>query len=384
MVQEVSPQELFQPIRSVHKSLRLSAIAPPTTDDIFYVVCYANPKKNKLQTGFVFWDDILQAFEEGLHVRDGAKMVPFLRGPDLKILEPRRIAASPNTVLDIVVGGPLVDTEVTSPMSTPEKPEFVPMRAKKEKEINDKDTAATSAVRYPLTYVPPATSMESQFDKLAVAPSAGVLQAWPSVPSPANRSSQAVYRFDGITGAHSLGPQEYSGASNLGQFPRPQEYPGASNRGQLPRPQEHPTTPGRDVTNAIISAHQGDKVAQAALGDMYKEGHGVYQDYLTAMDWYLKAANQGHSDAQYKIGAMYSTGLGVSQDYSQAMAWFLKAADQGHAGAQYNVGLHYDVGRGVGRDYLTAEEWYQKAADLGNSDAKKMLDDMSKKDLHVI
>jgi hypothetical protein len=82
MVQEASPRELYQPIRSVHKSLRLSAIAPPTTDDIFYVVCYADPKTQK---DFVFWEDILQAFEEGLHARDGAKMVPFLRGSDLKM-----------------------------------------------------------------------------------------------------------------------------------------------------------------------------------------------------------------------------------------------------------------------------------------------------------
>lgn len=82
MKKAFSPKELFQPIRSVHKSLRLSAIAPPTTDDIFYVVCYADPKTHK---EFVFWDDILQAFEEGLHARNGAKIVPFLRGSDLKM-----------------------------------------------------------------------------------------------------------------------------------------------------------------------------------------------------------------------------------------------------------------------------------------------------------
>lgn len=278
-------------------------------------------------------------------------------------LEPRRIAALPSAVLDVVVGGPLVVTELTSSMNTPEKPELVPMQAEKEKEVTDKVAAATSAFRYPTVYVPPATSMESHFDKLAVAPPAPVSQAWPYVLAPGDRISQAVHLFGGATSAHSLGPQE---------------YPGTSNPGQLSRPHERSTT-GRDVTKAILSATQGDKVAQAAVGDMYNDGHGVYQDYRTAMDWYLKAANQGHSDAQYKIGEMYSIGHGVSQDYSQAMTWFLKAADQGHANAQYNVGLHYDVGRGVTHDYLTAEEWYQKAADQGNLDAKEMLDGIRKK-----
>jgi TPR repeat protein len=275
----------------------------------------------------------------------------------------------PNTVLDIVVGGPLVDTEVTSPKNTAEKPANVPMHAKKEKEMTDKDAAATSACSYRQAYDPQATAMESHIDRLDVASSTRVSQVWPYVPPPADKGFQVTYQSGGAASAHSLGPQEYPATSSPENSSWRQEY----------------STPGRDVTKATISASQGDKVAQVSLGDMYKDGHGVYQDYQTAMDWYLKAASQSHPDGEYKVGVMHSLGLGVPQDYFQAMNWFLNAAIQGHASAQYNVGLYYDVGRGVTRDYLKAEEWYQKAADQGNADAIKMLSvsDNNKKDLTV-
>ncbi|KAF8929507.1 hypothetical protein BGZ47_001014 [Haplosporangium gracile] len=153
------------------------------------------------------------------------------------------------------------------------------------------------------------------------------------------------------------------------------------------------------------NARLGDKAAQVALGEIYKNGQGIEQDYAAAMTWYLnaavqgdanaqcnvayffedglgtpqnytqakewyqKAADQGHVVAQCNLGYMYEHGRGLLQDYSQAMMWYLKAADQAHAPAQQNIGNLFHNGRGVRRDFSLAMEWYRKAADQGKSSA---------------
>ena len=44
---------------------------------------------------------------------------------------------------------------------------------------------------------------------------------------------------------------------------------------------------------------------------------------------------------------MYRQGHGVPQDYAQAAVWYRKAAEQGDAGAQFNLGTMCYSGRGV-------------------------------------
>ncbi|KAF9090913.1 hypothetical protein BGX29_011225, partial [Mortierella sp. GBA35] len=115
MLQE-APQERLQAVRSVHKSQRPSSVVHVDTDDVFYIDCHIDPDTKK---EFVLWDDIVQAFEGALHVRHKARMVPFVKGDDLRPIEPRRIPAFPDTVLDVVVGGELA---TVSPLqSTPQE-----------------------------------------------------------------------------------------------------------------------------------------------------------------------------------------------------------------------------------------------------------------------
>ena len=63
-----------------------------------------------------------------------------------------------------------------------------------------------------------------------------------------------------------------------------------------------PATFRRKMKNVEIlyqeSAAQGDAGAQYNLGLMYKNGEGVLQDYLRAVEWYTKAADQGNANAQ--------------------------------------------------------------------------------------
>ncbi len=109
-------------------------------------------------------------------------------------------------------------------------------------------------------------------------------------------------------------------------------------------------------------AEQGNAKAQYNLGVMYRNGHGVPQDYAEAMGWWRKAAEQGNAGAQNNLGVMYRNGLGVPQDYAEAVGWWRKAAEQGDANAQYNLGLMYKNGLGVPQDEAQAYMWYNLAA----------------------
>ncbi len=67
-------------------------------------------------------------------------------------------------------------------------------------------------------------------------------------------------------------------------------------------------------------AVQGDAGAQSGLGNMYRRGEGVPQDYTEAVVWYRKAAEQGDAMAQFILGLMYIRAEGVPQDIAECVA----------------------------------------------------------------
>ncbi|STZ08110.1 Putative beta-lactamase hcpC precursor [Moraxella caprae] len=93
-------------------------------------------------------------------------------------------------------------------------------------------------------------------------------------------------------------------------------------------------------------AYQGNKIAQYNLGQAYRVGDIVKQDYAQAIEWYLKSANQNYSESQFVLGSMYEHALGVERDYQKAMEWYLRASDNYHQEAMYNIGVMYDMGMG--------------------------------------
>ena len=113
------------------------------------------------------------------------------------------------------------------------------------------------------------------------------------------------------------------------------------------------------------AAEQGDTLAQRELGDRYRNGEGVPEDYREAMKWYRKAAEQGDPVIQVTLGDFYRYpalyGLGVPQDYREAVKWYRKAAEQGNISAQFLLGDMYSEGEGVPRDYEEAVKWYRQA-----------------------
>jgi TPR repeat protein len=51
---------------------------------------------------------------------------------------------------------------------------------------------------------------------------------------------------------------------------------------------------------------------------MYRKGRGVVQDYVKAVEWYLKAAKQGHVYARDGLSNCYKEGRGVEKNLSLA------------------------------------------------------------------
>lgn len=134
----------------------------------------------------------------------------------------------------------------------------------------------------------------------------------------------------------------------------------------------------------------GIKEAQYLLGKAYYTGHGVAQDYAEAVRWYKAATVDGYSggmfsytsrelkqkglaEAKNALGDAYRDGHGVEKSYKEAMKWYRAAADQGDADAMNSMADMYAKGEGVGQDLGEAMKWCIKAAQKGNADAKAKL-----------
>jgi TPR repeat protein len=105
----------------------------------------------------------------------------------------------------------------------------------------------------------------------------------------------------------------------------------------------------------IPLAQRGDAHAQAMLGFMYANGHGVPQSYDVAVDWYLQAAEQGEPTGQYLLGLMYDKGFGVTQNVILAYKWLnLAAAHAPRQNREYYLRLRDAVASKMTRAQIEA------------------------------
>ncbi|KAF9925567.1 hypothetical protein FBU30_004680 [Linnemannia zychae] len=324
-------EDITQALRPISKNTQPNDIAPASPNEIVYVDCQVDPISKKF---VVLWDDILQAFRDAEQVRYKARIIPFLKDTSFNILQPKRIAAIPNAVLDVVVSNPIdnVTTALSQVSVTKTMTRRNPVFGSEEQAMEN----------YTHMDIPNTTPTFSSVGR-------GPQAILDSVASVTIDTSTTTIES----------PISFS-ADN-------------SNNSQLLESQSADIVAQNEMSleQKIIIASQGDKKAQVALGDIYKDGlGGVEKDYNKAMDWYLKAAEHGDSIAQNNIGHLYDNGHGVQQDYSLAMTWYKKAAEQGDAIAQFNIGKLYAKGHGVQQDYSLAMTWYKKAADQGHANAQ--------------
>ncbi|KAF9134813.1 hypothetical protein BGW39_005723 [Mortierella sp. 14UC] len=381
---QVAAEEHVQGFRAVHKSFKPSTVTFVDPDDIIHIDCYTDPNTHK---DFILWDDIQQAFEEAQFVRHKTRMLPYLKGPDYRPLEPRRIAAVPGIVLDVVVGG---DLEALTKVASPQQ-QFFPEKLQPLTPPQKEYVSAPSISTYNVDNVPAPTPSPRPLDysphvdySLKVPVSQAMPGAFPKQQHgsdrPAKTLSFGAYRpidllpplppFPPLAATGKEAP--LGGSHHPGKSTWSAQMPQSAEPGKrLHNPQDHSSADPTILSPAIISASRGDMDAQVALGDMYRDGRGVNQDYRTSVDWYLRAAEQGHIVAQANVGAAYEKGLGVPQDDERALKWSSRAAQHGSIPAQYLMGVMYEYGRGVPQDDFKAINWYLRAAHQQHVDSQR-------------
>lgn len=97
------------------------------------------------------------------------------------------------------------------------------------------------------------------------------------------------------------------------------------------------------------------------LGENYRDGKGVTQDYSKAAEYLTKAADKGNTNSQAVLGMLYADGKGVSQNYTKATEYLTKAANKGDAESQFNLGNLYAYGKGVTLDMEKAKSYFKQA-----------------------
>lgn len=149
------------------------------------------------------------------------------------------------------------------------------------------------------------------------------------------------------------------------------------------------TEPQIETNKAVVTiftlleaAENGDVKAQLELGEKYRDGDGVIQNYREAAKWIRKAAEQGYASAQAVLGMSYDFGE-VKQDYKEAAKWYRLAAEQGDRLGQLGLGNLLKAGDGVPQDYIEAMKWYRLAADQGSVSAQYYLGGMYEEGLGV-
>ena len=88
---------------------------------------------------------------------------------------------------------------------------------------------------------------------------------------------------------------------------------------------------GKDFSSVELAAKNGNAKALYKLGEYYKLGLGVQQDYVKAAEYYELAAEKDEPMACFQLACMYMTGLGVEKNEKLVWTKWLPEAKMGGA-----------------------------------------------------
>ncbi|KAF9126802.1 hypothetical protein BGW39_006336 [Mortierella sp. 14UC] len=314
-----------QAVRRVYENEneKPSSSSTATPAGIIHLVCEPDATSGK---EVILWDDILAAFSKDtvLYVRFGTVVLPFLKGPGYKNLEPLRIAKIGRAILDVVVRrGRSSEKELFAEFLLESLPTY------------QESSSKAGSVSAPTTI----------FSALTLSTAGSVVGRAAGKSAPRENA------------AHPPDERELQGVP----YPIATFYRTVSSR--MSHNQSSTSTEGiPSLADIMKDASDGDKYAQNALGEMYKNGRGIRQDYHAAMEWFLKAANQGYPVAHINIANLYRYGHGVLQDFPTASKWDQLATDLKLGQGQTNIAPTQD-GLDEARGYSQAAAGLYKEAD---------------------
>ncbi|MBO7233481.1 MAG: sel1 repeat family protein [Paludibacteraceae bacterium] len=102
------------------------------------------------------------------------------------------------------------------------------------------------------------------------------------------------------------------------------------------------------------AAKEGYGEACYYLGNIYREGTIVEQDYAIAMNMYKKALEFGHDVGETEIGDMYLYGQGVEENEPEAVKYYTQSMENGNLSGKHMLGVCYYRGWGVTPDTTKA------------------------------
>ncbi|MHA3734766.1 tetratricopeptide repeat protein [Pseudomonas sp. Eth.TT006] len=132
-------------------------------------------------------------------------------------------------------------------------------------------------------------------------------------------------------------------------------------------------SPARAAQAILLAAGEGVPEAQALLGQILLDGHGIAQDQALALRWFGIAAGRGHLMARNMLGRCHEHGWGCAADASIAARHYRIAAEAGLDWAMYNLANLLATGRGVALDQLQALVLYKCAAEMGHAKSMNLL-----------
>ena len=120
------------------------------------------------------------------------------------------------------------------------------------------------------------------------------------------------------------------------------------------------------------AAEGGSVSALVSLGQIYRNGAGVEQNYEIARNYFERAEALGSVDALVGLGMLYQFGESVEKDFEEARSYYQRAADAGNASGYYQLAFLY-MDEGTTQDYEKARNYFEKAAEMGDAEALNAL-----------
>ena len=117
------------------------------------------------------------------------------------------------------------------------------------------------------------------------------------------------------------------------------------------------------------AAEANDLEAMNQLGILHYDNKAYEQAFI----WLRKAADRDHPESQSFLGDLYRFGRSVKQDYVEAIRWYEKSATRNYSHALYMLAALHGQGLGTPRNRFKANAYYEKAAIAGHPEAKKYL-----------
>lgn len=124
------------------------------------------------------------------------------------------------------------------------------------------------------------------------------------------------------------------------------------------------------------AADKGHASAMFNYGNFLRDGVGVEEDHVAAVNYLTKAANAGCLEATVNLGRMIEEGDGCEKDVRKALEWYEKGAKEGEALGYFHAGrlyFHGDKEGGLEPNYSKAEKYLKKASEKDDGFGPRIL-----------